>query len=136
MLFTPTIILGVALSATAIPIPSGPISRSLVDLSPILSPKLKLGGNDQCTGIGISVCDPINVGGEQSKSNTEASHGETSNERETSQPSDSGDGNASLLNLSPDISPDISLGGDSDCFGVGISACDPINVNGSQQNSN
>ncbi|KAI0837597.1 hypothetical protein F5Y06DRAFT_270833 [Hypoxylon sp. FL0890] len=42
--------------------------------------------------------------------------------------SNSGNGD-SLLNLSPDASPDINLNNDNSCQGIGISACDPITVN-------
>ncbi|KAI2628031.1 hypothetical protein GGS26DRAFT_130608 [Hypomontagnella submonticulosa] len=39
-----------------------------------------------------------------------------------------------LLNLSPEISPDIGLSNDNSCQGIGISACDPITV-GSKVNN-
>ncbi|OTB19429.1 hypothetical protein K445DRAFT_314313 [Daldinia sp. EC12] len=35
----------------------------------------------------------------------------------------------SLINLSPEIKPDLNLSNDNSCQGIGISACDPITVN-------
>lgn len=126
-----SIILSLAMSVAASPMPAAASPRGLLNLSPVLSPVLNLGGDNQCTGIGISVCDPINVGGEQNNSNGDNTDKDEPQEEEK----DDSDGGDSLINIAPVISPDISLGGDNGCLGIGISVCDPINVDGSQNNS-
>lgn len=120
-------LLSLASTITALPTPS---RRQLLDLSPVISPIIDLGGDNGCLGIGISVCDPINVDGEQNNSNSQDS---TPEKEEDEEPEDT---TVSLINISPEIIPEISIGGDNDCLGVGISVCNPINVDGEQNNSN
>ncbi|KAI1077639.1 hypothetical protein F5B20DRAFT_257572 [Whalleya microplaca] len=102
----------------------------LLNLSPDISPDINLNNADSCLGLGISVCDPINVGGTQNSNNGGS---DFSKGKAPSKPSNSGSGD--LINLSPTISPALGLDNSNSCLGIGISACDPINVDGTQ-NSN
>ncbi|OTA64008.1 hypothetical protein K449DRAFT_380947 [Hypoxylon sp. EC38] len=120
--------------------------NSLVDISPELGLDLNLNNNNGCLGIGISACDPITVGSDVTKSatnnNNESSSSKKSNESSSTTDNDSSSSNSnnnnnsnsdsdndgSLLNLSPEVSPDVTLNNDNSCQGVGISACDPITV--------
>ncbi|KAK7985288.1 hypothetical protein PG996_005470 [Apiospora saccharicola] len=45
-------------------------------------------------------------------------------------------GGGGLINLSPDVSPKVGASNDGSCTGVGVSACDPINVDGTQNSNN
>ncbi|KAK7914388.1 hypothetical protein PG985_012091 [Apiospora marii] len=45
-------------------------------------------------------------------------------------------GGGGLVNLSPNVSPKLGLSNDGSCTGVGVSACDPINVDGTQNSNN
>ncbi|KAI8624125.1 hypothetical protein F5Y19DRAFT_339585 [Xylariaceae sp. FL1651] len=107
--------------------------RGLINVSPVLSPTLDLSSSNSCFGLGISVCDPINVGGTQNSNNGDSNDSSSpSSSRSSSSSSESG----GLLDLSPVITPIVDLSSDNDCTGVGISACDPINVNGTQNSNN
>lgn len=128
---TTALVLSLATAAAAVPISTKLSLRGLLNLSPVLDPVLKLGGDHSCTGVGISACDPINVGGEQN--NDQSQDNTVGNKEGEGKVED--DGNDSLINIAPDISPDISIGGDNGCLGIGISVCNPINVDGSQGNS-
>lgn len=133
---TIALLLPLATAAAAAPISTEPSPRGLLNLSPVLDPDVKLGGDNSCTGIGISACNPINVGGEQNNDQSEETDNEVNDD--TNQETDNkavDNGSDSLINIAPDISPDLSLGGDNGCLGIGISVCDPINVDGSQGNS-
>lgn len=126
--------------------------RSLVNVSPVVSPKLSLGQILGCLGIGISVCNPINVNGTQNSDNNNSNSKATSNNighddhncttstsssPDAQQKSAAGNSDSGgLINVAPVISPDISLSNPNSCVGVGISACDPINVNGKQGSDN
>lgn len=113
--------------------------NSLVDISPELGLDLNVNNDNSCLGLGISVCDPITVGSDVTKSSTNNdnessseksndSSSITDNNSSSNSNSDSDDG-GSLLNLSPNVSPDVTLNNDNSCQGIGISACDPITVN-------
>ncbi|KAI2471329.1 hypothetical protein F4781DRAFT_387296 [Annulohypoxylon bovei var. microspora] len=123
---------------------------SLINISPDLGLDLGLSNDNSCLGLGISACDPITVGSdvtktvtktdestsdettEQSSYPTASSESKSPNTSESkttntsTKDSNSGD---SLLNLSPTISPALTLSNDNSCQGIGISACDPITVN-------
>lgn len=45
-------------------------------------------------------------------------------------------GGGGLLSVSPDVSPKVGASNDGSCTGVGVSACDPINVHGTQNSNN
>ncbi|KAK8061442.1 hypothetical protein PG994_007808 [Apiospora phragmitis] len=45
-------------------------------------------------------------------------------------------GSGGLVNLSPNVSPKVGLSNDNSCTGIGVSACDPINVKGTQNSNN
>ncbi|KAI0160794.1 hypothetical protein GGR57DRAFT_456309 [Xylariaceae sp. FL1272] len=110
-------------------------SDALIDVSPDVSPDLDLSSSNDCIGVGISVCDPINVDGTQNSNNNNNDDDESSSETPTSTTEDDSEG-GSLINLSPTVSPDLDLSSSNDCFGIGISACDPINVGGTQGSNN
>ncbi|KAI1137202.1 hypothetical protein F5Y05DRAFT_81429 [Hypoxylon sp. FL0543] len=126
---------------------------SLIDLSPTIAPVVNLNNDNSCLGLGISACDPITVNSDVTKSSTNnndsnneddssseesddtssptdesKSDGDCDEESESNSDSDS-DSGGSLLDLSPDVSPDTNVNNDNSCVGVGISACDPITVN-------
>ncbi|KAI1204811.1 uncharacterized protein F4807DRAFT_445768 [Annulohypoxylon truncatum] len=127
---------------------------SLINLSPTITPDLDLTNENNCLGIGISACDPITVGSDVSKTVTNSDDSSSDEKPDTVQSSyptatatsestpttasasasasasnsDSSSG-GSLLDLSPNVSPDINLKNENSCQGIGISACDPITVN-------
>jgi hypothetical protein len=105
--------------------------RQLIDISPVISPKIGIGGDNSCLGLGISVCNPINVDGTQNSYNSAGDDSDTteSTDEDVSQ-------NGGLLGIDLDLSPILDLGGDNSCLGLGISACDPINVDGTQNSHN
>ncbi|KAK8075124.1 hypothetical protein PG997_009787 [Apiospora hydei] len=105
----------------------------LINVSPNVSPKVGLSNDGSCTGIGVSACDPINVGGTQNSNNNNSKEKTPNNTPTPSSQSGSGGG---LINLSPVISPDLDVSNDNSCTGVGISVCDPINVKGTQNSHN
>ncbi|KAI0011957.1 hypothetical protein F4779DRAFT_571083 [Xylariaceae sp. FL0662B] len=113
---------------------SSSAGSGLINISPDISPDLHLSDKNSCLGLGISVCDPINVGGTQNSNN--GGDGSSTTEKAASQPDSSNSGGGSLINLSPTISPDLDLDDSDSCLGIGISACDPINVNGTQNSNN
>ncbi|KAK8000247.1 hypothetical protein PG990_012847 [Apiospora arundinis] len=45
-------------------------------------------------------------------------------------------GGGGLVNVAPNVSPKVGLSNDNSCTGIGVSACDPINVNGTQGSNN
>ncbi|KAI1262840.1 hypothetical protein F5Y18DRAFT_396434 [Xylariaceae sp. FL1019] len=106
-------------------------SDSLIDLSPVVSPDIDLSSSNDCFGIGISACDPINVDGTQNSNNNNAAKSVKSTST-----TDSNSSSDSLINISPDVSPDVDLSSSNDCIGLGISVCDPINVDGTQNSNN
>jgi hypothetical protein len=116
---TPAIIASLAMIASAFPITTEDIRRGLLNLSPIISPSLS--ASPGCLGIGISVCNPINVKGNQ---NTGSGGSPTKQQQPQSSNGDY------LVNVAPNVSPNVGIGGG--CTGIGISACDPINVKGNQ----
>ncbi|KAK8104169.1 uncharacterized protein PG998_011202 [Apiospora kogelbergensis] len=101
----------------------------LVNVAPNVSPKVGLSNDNSCTGIGVSACDPINVGG------TQGSNNNSNNKEKTNTPAPSGQ-SGGLINLAPVVSPDVDLSNDNSCTGIGISVCDPINVKGTQNSHN
>ncbi|KAK8122060.1 hypothetical protein PG984_010730 [Apiospora sp. TS-2023a] len=56
--------------AAAAPASSGSQSGGLINVAPTVSPDVDVSNDNSCTGIGISVCDPINVGGTQNSHNS------------------------------------------------------------------
>ncbi|KAI1762329.1 hypothetical protein GGR53DRAFT_501921 [Hypoxylon sp. FL1150] len=126
---------------------AGGSGDSLINISPTISPDLSLSNDNSCLGIGISACDPITVGSTVTKTVTEESDDDTSSSSVTpsstyptstastssatsatstaTSASSKGD---SLIDLSPNASPDLNLSNDNGCLGIGISACDPITV--------
>lgn len=125
--------------------------RGLINLSPVISPKLNLGQLLGCLGIGVSVCNPINVNGTQNSGtgaeNSEASsntigHDDqncpkcTPSSGDQKKPAAGNSETSGLINIAPVISPDISLSRQKSCIGVGVSVCDPINVGGVQNSNN
>ncbi|KAI1325235.1 hypothetical protein F5Y16DRAFT_278184 [Xylariaceae sp. FL0255] len=115
-------------------IASSSTDASSMKISPNISPDLDLSSNNDCIGVGISVCDPINVNGTQNSNNNNKSSSTETKEYKTTSGSSTSD--ESLINISPTTDPDLDLASNNDCFGVGISACDPINVNGKQGSNN
>lgn len=105
--------------------------EGLLNLSPEISPDLDLSGNNECLGLGVSVCDPINVNGEQNVNKGSDSDSHPKDDQHDGNKKDDDDGQY-LINISPDISPEIDASDNNGCAGIGISACDPINVNGTQ----
>ncbi|KAI9170807.1 hypothetical protein HJFPF1_00281 [Paramyrothecium foliicola] len=114
------IILPLALVAAA-PIPGEDARRGLLNLSPVISPKLS--ATPGCFGMGIAQCNPVNVAGQQNTGSGGIDNGEKT------QPSSNGN---SLINVAPVVDPDIALGGG--CVSFGIAGCNPVNVNGDQNN--
>ncbi|CAJ2500195.1 Uu.00g030480.m01.CDS01 [Anthostomella pinea] len=125
----------------------GAETRDLINLSPTVSPALGLDNSNSCLGLGISACDPINVGGTQNSNNgkeTETQVGSQSSNKgkdscsskKTKSGSGSTTGSGSLINISPDVSPDVDINNENSCTGIGISVCDPINVDGTQGSNN
>ncbi|KAK7962605.1 uncharacterized protein PG986_003430 [Apiospora aurea] len=107
----------------------------LINVSPNVSPKVGLSNDGSCTGLGVSACDPINVGGTQNSNNSNNNSKEkTSNTTPT--PSGQSGSGGGLINLSPVVSPDLDVSNDNSCLGLGISVCDPINVKGTQNSHN
>ncbi|KAI4861507.1 hypothetical protein F4820DRAFT_433478 [Hypoxylon rubiginosum] len=117
---------------------TGASGDSLINISPTISPDLSLSNDNGCLGIGISACDPITVGSDVTKTVTEESDDSTADDSSdapsstypTSAPSATSTSKAgdSLLDLSPNASPDLNLSNDNGCLGIGISVCDPITV--------
>lgn len=99
---------------------------ALININLNISPEVDLGGDNTCTGVGVSVCDPVTVGDGTSDSDeaTDSASDDSSNDISTISDSESG----RLINININVSPDIDLGGDDVCIGVGISACNPIKV--------
>ncbi|KAK6949388.1 hypothetical protein Daesc_009463 [Daldinia eschscholtzii] len=64
----------------------------------------------------------------QASPTSSASSSPTSSPTSNSNSGSTSSGN-SLINLSPEIKPDLNLSNDNSCQGIGISACDPITVN-------
>ena len=122
-------LLGLVLSAPLMPHTIE--DRALINISPDLDISITHKDNNECIGIGISVCDPINVNGTQNAADTSDDSSSTSSSDDESSSSTSSGGDA-LINISPDLDIDIDDSGNNECFGIGISACDPINVNGNQ----
>ncbi|KAK8043681.1 hypothetical protein PG993_006111 [Apiospora rasikravindrae] len=106
----------------------------LINVSPNVSPKIGLSNDGSCTGVGVSACDPINVGGTQNSNNDSKQKAPNTTPAPSGQ-SGSGSGGG-LINLSPVISPDVDVSNDNSCTGIGISVCDPINVDGTQNSHN
>ncbi|KAI0178933.1 hypothetical protein GGR52DRAFT_534154 [Hypoxylon sp. FL1284] len=124
---------------------------SIISISPIVEPNITIGGDNSCVGIGISVCDPITVNSTTTET-TNKPNSKAAAPATPAQPSDSPISSAdslvntatstgdslinlssstkgdSLINVSPTVSPDLGLGGDNSCLGLGVSACDPITV--------
>jgi hypothetical protein len=110
-------------------LPTYPLQRrALLTIDPTLSPAIDLSNDNSCLGIGISVCDPITVGDtDSSEDGTSSTTSSTATEEKAVDTGSTSSG-SSLIDLSPVISPDIDLSSDDSCTGIGISACDPINV--------
>lgn len=127
---TKNVFLLAALGSLAAPISPSFGPRGLLTISPTIDPKLDLSGNNNCLGVGVSVCDPINV-------NSSHTAGQNDNDNDNANQVQYGndcrphaDGNdGSLITISPNLSPEVDASHNNDCVGVGISACDPINVN-------
>ncbi|KAI1459984.1 hypothetical protein F4805DRAFT_419439 [Annulohypoxylon moriforme] len=100
--------------------------RSLINLSPTISPDVNLNNDNSCLGIGISVCDPITVDSKTNSTAVDDTSSSSSSKAKTESSGSSDDD--SLINLSPTISPDLTLTNPNSCLGIGISACDPITV--------
>ncbi|KAI0126631.1 hypothetical protein BJ170DRAFT_629459 [Xylariales sp. AK1849] len=121
----------IALAGATFALPTFSLERrGLINLSPTVSPEVDLNNANSCLGLGISVCDPINVGGTQNSNDSSVSKKKTTTTKSSTSHSDS------LINISPDISPSVNLSDDNSCTGIGISVCDPINVDGTQGSNN
>lgn len=133
MLYNAVALLSLALVALTAPLPSQQAGRrTLLDLSPTISPVLDLSGGDGCFGVGISVCDPITVGGKKAVTNEAVTNTPAWSNTTITAPTPTTpvqeDNSDALIVISPDISPDISLDGGDGCKGVGISAVSPLNL--------
>lgn len=112
----------------------------LININVNLSPKTDVGGDNTCTGVGVSVCDPISVSDGTSNSTKESNDaedtsGNSSNDSSSTDEGSDNSGSGSLINININISPEVDLGGDNVCIGLGISACDSINVNKAEEES-
>ena len=106
--------------------------RALINISPDLDISITHKNNNECVGLGVSVCDPINVNGTQNAVDSSDNSSSTSSSEDDSSSSSDSSGGDALIDISPDLDINIDNSANKECFGIGISSCDPINVNGEQ----